>query len=42
MCHSKMDYSDKSTLWNIRSAYFAEQASNVETGLDEWCQECWA
>ncbi|CBN75945.1 conserved unknown protein [Ectocarpus siliculosus] len=25
MCHSKMDYSDKSTLWNIRAAYFAEQ-----------------
>ncbi|CAM9362508.1 unnamed protein product [Ectocarpus sp. 12 AP-2014] len=29
MCHSKMDYSDKSTLWNVRSAYFAEQASNI-------------
>lgn len=27
MCHSKMDYSDKGTMWNIRTAYFAEQAS---------------
>ncbi|CAM9878359.1 unnamed protein product [Ectocarpus sp. 12 AP-2014] len=29
MCHSKMDYSDMSTLWNVRAAYFAEQASNI-------------
>lgn len=27
MCHSKMDYEDKATMWNIRAAYFAEQAS---------------
>ncbi|CAM9955341.1 unnamed protein product [Ectocarpus fasciculatus] len=25
MCHSKMDYSDQGTMWNIRAAYFAEQ-----------------
>lgn len=34
MCHSKMDYSDKTTMWNIRATYFAEQASNVEAGHD--------
>lgn len=27
MCHSKMDYTDKGTIWNIRAAYFGEQAS---------------
>lgn len=27
MCHSKMDYEDRATMWNIRAAYFAEQAS---------------
>lgn len=40
MCHSKMDYDDAATVWNIRAAYFAEQASahghtehtNVEVG----------
>lgn len=29
MCHSKMDYTDKTTMWNIRAAYFAEQASTT-------------
>lgn len=27
MCHSKMDYEDRATMWNIRAAYVAEQAS---------------
>lgn len=25
MCHSRMDYSNKSTMWNIRTTYFFEQ-----------------
>lgn len=27
LCHSNMDYNDKTTMWNIRAAYFAEQVS---------------
>eukprot|EP00903_Cladosiphon_okamuranus_P006348 g6218.t1 len=27
MCHSKMDYEDKRTVWNIRAAYFSEQVA---------------
>lgn len=46
MCHSKMDYGDKATMWNIRAAYFAEQASgrgrtsassSIESIRTEWC-----
>ncbi len=32
LCHSNMDYSDKTTMWNIRVAYFAEQVSFVSLG----------
>lgn len=29
MCHSRTDYNDPTTIWNIRAAYFAEQASTL-------------